>query len=203
MDSGFGDHDSRVYPGTLRGYRSWFMRADGMFGTGVGWSYRWQVDSTARCLYTRGENLVRVEIPGERVFLSEQIPQSEIDCYYTRGIISPYTHGTPPDPVCRCGFYAYYGHMEKEYKQSRNIWNALPVLPPSSGGLVYGIIEAYGKIILGTKGFRAEKARIVALVKPTDTMNIDLENCFTEGSVEIFHSYRDLLDTYPPQGPPA
>lgn len=50
---------------------------------------------------------------------------------------------------CTCGFYAYY--REDPYSTSRRI---------------SGVIEGYGRVVLGTAGFRAEKARILALLVP-------------------------------------
>lgn len=49
------------------------------------------------------------------------------------------------DPDCQCGFWAY---DEAGFKPH---------------GVVIGVIEGYGKVTVGTKGFRAEKARIAAL----------------------------------------
>lgn len=50
---------------------------------------------------------------------------------------------------CTCGFYAYY--RGDPYARARR---------------VSGVIEGYGRVVLGTKGFRAQKARVVALLLP-------------------------------------
>lgn len=50
---------------------------------------------------------------------------------------------------CTCGFYAYY--RADPYARSQR---------------VSGVIEGYGRVVLGTKGFRAERARILALLLP-------------------------------------
>jgi hypothetical protein len=47
---------------------------------------------------------------------------------------------------CSCGFYAYYGEQEHQYN-----------------GQIAGVIEGYGETLVGTQGFRSEKARILAL----------------------------------------
>lgn len=52
--------------------------------------------------------------------------------------------------TCACGFYAYYSEENRMYADFG----------------VTGIIEGYGKTVVGTKGFRSEKARVVALVLP-------------------------------------
>lgn len=61
------------------------------------------------------------------------------------------TH-TPGDPACGCGFWAYYGEgLDSPYAGQNRI---------------AGVIEGYGRTTLGTKGFRCEKAKIVALMVP-------------------------------------
>jgi len=55
-------------------------------------------------------------------------------------------HGSPREN-CTCGIYAHYLPLES-YDRKDN---------------VFGTVEASGKIIMGTKGFRAEKVRITSL----------------------------------------
>lgn len=52
-----------------------------------------------------------------------------------------------PDMDCTCGIYAHYLPLES-YERNNNI---------------FGVVEASGRILMGTRGFRAEKAKIVAL----------------------------------------
>lgn len=54
---------------------------------------------------------------------------------------------------CTCGFYAYHDGSN-EFDGS---------------GRITGVIEGYGKTVIGTKGFRASKARIVAFLIPEVT----------------------------------
>lgn len=56
------------------------------------------------------------------------------------------------DPDCGCGFYAYYGDVSA-YRGMTDV-------------TVTGVVECFGKTIVGTKGFRAEKGRILALCFP-------------------------------------
>lgn len=58
-------------------------------------------------------------------------------------------HGPVASPRCTCGFYAYYDGT---------------IYAP---GRITGIIEGYGHVTVGTKGFRCEKAIIRALYLPT------------------------------------
>lgn len=50
---------------------------------------------------------------------------------------------------CGCGFWAYWGLTDKDWH------DALPV---------FGIVEGTGRTLIGSKGFRCEKAQILALV---------------------------------------
>lgn len=52
-----------------------------------------------------------------------------------------------PDISCTCGIYAHYLPLES-YEKPKNL---------------FGVVECSGKLLMGTKGFRAEKARVVAL----------------------------------------
>ena len=52
---------------------------------------------------------------------------------------------------CQCGFYAYYDASGSSYKKE---WRA------------EGIIEGYGLVSVGPLGFRAEKAKIIAVTLP-------------------------------------
>lgn len=59
-----------------------------------------------------------------------------------------------PSKVCSCGFYAYFLESEKDtYK---------------TAGTISGVIEAWGAMVVGDEGFRAEKAMIRALYLPHD-----------------------------------
>lgn len=64
-------------------------------------------------------------------------------------------HPAPADE-CRCGFYAYNA---RDYVKNDQV---------SYPYCVMGVIKAYGRVLLGTKGFRAEKAEIVALRRSRD-----------------------------------
>ncbi len=54
---------------------------------------------------------------------------------------------------CACGYYAYF-NGKNTYNEGIN------------SGNVTALIEGYGTVTLGSEGFRAEKAKLVALVEP-------------------------------------
>ena len=59
---------------------------------------------------------------------------------------------------CACGWYGITGHSNEYLFTSDYTRHRLP--------RIEGIIEGYGKVVVGSKGFRAQKAQIVALVVP-------------------------------------
>lgn len=56
--------------------------------------------------------------------------------------------------TCDCGFYAYFAPQ---------IDVGTETYTRPSGVYSTGVIEAYGRTIIGTKGFRAERARVLAV----------------------------------------
>lgn len=61
----------------------------------------------------------------------------------------------PEHPVasldCSCGFYAFFDTGDNQYDDGMGI---------------YGLVEGYGVLTVGERGFRASKARIKALIAP-------------------------------------
>lgn len=59
-----------------------------------------------------------------------------------------------PHPLrdCRHGFYGYYDGSDDYHKE----------------GMISGVVEGFGECVVGTRGFRSMKARIVALHIPDD-----------------------------------
>lgn len=91
---------------------------------------------------------------------------------------------------CRCGFYAYF---HAGYN------------PHQRPGDVLGLIQGYGVVTVGTRGFRCEKARIVALIAP-DVPNFDLGFVFANyPGVALFNSVEEAVAEFPltvPEGTP-
>lgn len=58
--------------------------------------------------------------------------------------------------ACKCGFYAYFDG------KNDHLWGD----PYDNGPRVAAIVEGFGKCVVGDRGFRAEKLRLVALVRP-------------------------------------
>jgi hypothetical protein len=87
-----------------------------------------------------------------------------------------------PDARCQCGFYGWYAPDDSR-------------IVPSD---VFGVIEASGRIILGTHGFRAERARPVAVVAMRGWVTRDALVQLHARGVEVYFSRTTLLRAYPP-----
>jgi hypothetical protein len=157
--------------GVVRGARSFRITDDG-FLAGIVYHQIWTV----------GENLAICR--KAETF----IPQP----YYT---INGVLHTTPtPDTRyqtfahtmanCLHGFYAYY--------DGSNDFRTGPTYCPA-------VIEGYGEVLIGTRGFRAMKARIVAL-QPTDERGIDAVVTHYP-DIPRFDQFEQMVSEFPPDIP--
>lgn len=151
-----------LVPGAARGNRTWFLGQDG-FLRGVTYRQPWvDGENVARCL------VARAAAPAAAVTGTGMCADTT---GWTLGGVHFPTGNQPPttlggwvwqecggvDPDCACGFYAYHQDGIAGYGFT------------GAGHRIAGVIEGYGRVVLGTQGFRASKARILALVKPTIT----------------------------------
>jgi hypothetical protein len=93
-------------------------------------------------------------------------------------ITVPGDHAAPA-AGCRCGIYGWYD-------------------PTDTGMLragVFGVVEASGLVVMGDRGFRAERARIVAVV----SRNRRLTAACEEAGIAVYRRRRDLLRDFPPE----
>jgi hypothetical protein len=88
---------------------------------------------------------------------------------------------------CTCGFYAYYS--QDPYATTRRL---------------SGVVEGYGRVVLGAAGFRCEKARILALLLPDDRAAVDRAQLdlarirAAYPDVQFFAHKEDMLAACPP-----
>lgn len=139
--------------------RTFYLDEDGVL-RGVTYRYPW----------TPGENVARCLVANMRdhhafrEFCNDMVGRARY-LYDTGGI--GWAGGKDPvplpgytlepceglDPECSCGFYAYHD-------------GAILYATGGEGLRVEGIIEGYGRVVLGSLGYRAQKARIVAITLP-------------------------------------
>lgn len=91
---------------------------------------------------------------------------------------------------CTCGFYAYFDNSNDYYEKLYGI--------PK----VTGIVEAYGTVTIGSRGFRASKARIVAIVRPHAFLWLD-QNAITGNypGVPVYATVAEALAAHPTTKP--
>lgn len=166
-NSDFSGDDYEFAAGSIKGMRSWSIDDQGRL-RGVTYPALWKPgENTATCRKTperepcpkRGELKVDVKQVSCGCGCGEM---DEARTYSTCGEEGCW-RGTHPagqrhayDAECSCGFWAYDEHSFEEY------------------GDVTGIVEAWGKVTIGTKGFRAEKAKVVALCRGSQDLDREL-----------------------------
>jgi hypothetical protein len=84
-----------------------------------------------------------------------------------------------PRSGCTCGIYAWYDPVDA------GIFNAR----------VFGVVQASGLILMGDRGFRAERARVTAVV----TRNRRIAAACADAGIEVYRHRRDLLREHPPE----
>lgn len=88
-----------------------------------------------------------------------------------------------PTRSCTCGFYALHGPAELNTGPHVNIVN--------------GVIKAYGNVVLGTQGFRAQYAEVEALVARGGGLLLR-EALAQVYQVPVFPTWNELLEQFPP-----
>jgi hypothetical protein len=98
-----------------------------------------------------------------------------------RCLAADYGHATKPHQVpakgCRCGIYGWYRPRDRR------------IVPAP----VFGVVAASGAIIMGTHGFRAQQATIVAIV----SRDRDIAAACDRAGIVVYRRRRSLLRDYP------
>lgn len=133
----------QLVPGTLRGYRAWYVpREFGLLGH----------DYPTALAPLKSLSMNFYWYPGS----------SDRATCFGQGFLENLSYGQHPTPVegCGCGYYATYRLQDLPAFQA---WRSLA---SADQGYIVGSVSAYGKIALGTRGFRAEYMKIESLVLP-------------------------------------
>lgn len=85
--------------------------------------------------------------------------------------------------ACKCGFYGYYDGSDDYHKE----------------GYVSAVVEGYGETLIGTRGFRAAKARILAIQIP-DEYPLPVANRVRRNYPDVasFGTFNDMVRAFPP-----
>ncbi|HET6949996.1 MAG TPA: hypothetical protein VFI47_06465 [Acidimicrobiales bacterium] len=84
-----------------------------------------------------------------------------------------------PAPGCRCGVYGWYDPTDTGIVHAR----------------VFGVVEASGLVLMGDRGFRAERATVAAVV----SRNRRLTAACARAGIAVYRRRRDLVRDYPPE----
>lgn len=96
----------------------------------------------------------------------------------------------PGSLSCTCGFYAYF---DTAYDNPYD----------DSPGRIRALVDGYGVVTVGSRGFRAEKAKIVALIISKGRRDHMTERVVANyAPVPVFTKRRDALEQFPLVGPP-
>lgn len=195
----FSGEESELVTAPLRGYRSWNMSSSRRLAS-VSMQYVWtSVEQTATCARTppmfhvhRGEHVEPVyrALPAFRGEVSDDSISGEEAC-----VCNAWEDHRIPGLYCSCGIYGWYQHYQKHLNEFR--------------GYFSGVIEVSGRVVLGTKGFRAERAKIIACAPGNLFMDNELPPHWVNSELQyvkevhypemqVFGSFHDLVDAYPP-----
>lgn len=179
MNKDFSGQEVPLVPGTLRVYRQW--QAVNVLESEDDWG---GVCHCGDCPpIPPGTHLIPMNfmtpwVDGENVAICQE-------AHRVAPHIGPASE--VPGRECQCGFYGT--------REPVSSWTL-------SHSYVSGVVEVYGRVIIGTRGVRAQKARIVAAcINPTYVSGSHLPDQLMErySSVDWMSSAAEVFDKYPPQ----
>ena len=132
----------------------------------------------------RGVTHADVFRPGENIARCRATPQgrwAHVPGGMTWAMDEPREHH-PGSADCECGYWAHYDGTHSYEAPAR----------------ATAIIEGYGLVTLGTSGFRAGKARLVALVPPSHLpVAARVADLYGAAGVPIYRTLADALTEHP------
>lgn len=107
---------------------------------------------------------------------------------------------TGVEPRCSCGFYAYLRGINDYLAEYERGYGSPPMATTATYAsatygtdLIGGAIRGWGKTVVGTRGFRTERAEILALYVPSMSWQVaghEVEYSFT--GFQAVHEFREL-----------
>ena len=139
---------------------------------------------TYRTVWTPGENERECYSINDKMAYMASLMTSYIVGGVPVAEPKPTPSNRPPHslPGCKCGFYGYYDGSNDYGKPAR----------------VSGVIEGYGEVVIGTRGFRATKARIVALTIEADVPpHLAAKVRHNYADVPFYESFAQMVTAHP------
>jgi hypothetical protein len=128
--------DFTVVPGLIYGLRAWTLYTEGS---------HWRLGSRSQAsIWPVGEPM-EARCAGQDL-LDEEHPHD------------------PPGPTCGCGIYAYHPFGARAEELAECIEAPEPGRANAIGWTVYGVIAAWGRVEVHEQGFRAQSARLAAIL---------------------------------------
>jgi hypothetical protein len=122
--------------------------------------------------------------------------ENEASCLARRGMFgwrmarAPHPRGCPAT-ACECGFYALHTLPRLNDGLDRSIWEIDTSTSGGRHGLVLGVVAGYGRVLIGTAGWRSHFGRILALYAGPTVTNHTRELGAAAAAYEV-PVYRDL-----------
>jgi hypothetical protein len=107
-----------------------------------------------------------------------------------------------PGNTCGCGFYGLHRIPEPD-DCSGKLWEMDPSTWSGAKGFIFGVVSAWGRVLIGTEGWRSEHGRPVALyVPPHSRISVDgrLPLILSHYQVPLISSFGELVGEWTPQG---
>ncbi len=98
------------------------------------------------------------------------------------------------DPACTCGFYAYFLNP---FIQD---WMDMTIVTSSYSGVI-GIIRGWGSVVIGSRGFRCQKAEILALYPMHLLSRRSVKRLTKFATFPVFQDYDSMIQEFPPSSP--
>jgi hypothetical protein len=103
-----------------------------------------------------------------------------------------------PHVRCSCGFYGLHRYPVTSPGPARFVWD-VDTSYSGSGGMVLGVAEASGRVLVGTRGWRAEYARPSALyVAPWAFPSADVDAVRDRYDVAVYREFDALRAEWGP-----
>lgn len=131
--------------------------------------------------------------------------ENEAACLARRGMLgwrmarAPHPKGCPATG-CECGFYALHSLPELNDGHDNAIWEIDATTSGGRHGLVLGVSEGYGRMLIGTAGFRARFARVLALFAGPGVRNraSELRSTASTYGVPLYRDLRAFVSEWGP-----
>ena len=131
-----------------------------------------------RTVWGAGENQAECKLRADHLMYAGYLYQMRL-----RGMEPADPNTAHPLTACQHGFYAYYDGSNDYYQ----------------AGFVSAVVEGYGETVIGTRGFRCMKARIVALHFP-DEVGEDVRRRVVANypGAPVFDTFERMVTEVPP-----